>query len=261
MGCGDSMDNSFIQKDNNNEEEIEEIHINTERKESSDKNNNDKKQKNKTTKAKVNNNIVRKEALSTNAIEKDDIYEEKNTSNNELEETISEIEEKENQIFQTFNKSKENGIELKRLSQYYINPKIDKINFSYSNQVIVTYKKNLNPFVENLDKREDIKEIKSQIKSLKENYPKKQITIKPLNYKLYLDLTQVIENNYNFIFILKNALSGELETFDFNEMKNSILFIIFDIFSSIDIIQKIQVLKNTKKKLKKKKKKKILIYF
>ena len=164
MGCSnDSMDNSFVvsgkeeeQKDNN-EEEIPEIHINTERKESLDKNNKVTKQKNKKSKAKENNNIVRKEALSTIAIEKDDIYAEKNKSNNELEETISEIEERENQIFQTFNKSKKNEIELKRLSQYYINPKIDKTNFSYSNQVIVTYKKNLNPFVENLDKREDIK--------------------------------------------------------------------------------------------------------
>ena len=162
MGCTGPMDNSFRgsgkeeEQIDDNEEEIEEIYINTERKESLDKKNKGKKQNNKITKGKVNNN-VRKEALSTNAIEKDDIYAEKNKSNNELEETISEIEKRENQIFQTFNKSKENGIELKRLSQYYINPKIDKINFSYSNQVIVTYKKNLNPFVENLDKREDIK--------------------------------------------------------------------------------------------------------
>ena len=108
MGCSnDSMDNSFVvsgkeeeQKDNN-EEEIPEIHINTERKESLDKNNKVTKQKNKKSKAKENNNIVRKEALSTIAIEKDDIYAEKNKSNNELEETISEIEERENQIFQT----------------------------------------------------------------------------------------------------------------------------------------------------------------
>ena len=100
-----------------------------------------------------NQETIPNDRLVTNPIEKE-----------ELEDTILGIEKEEMEICNIFNennkKTKEKEIELKFLSQYFINPKKEKVDFSYSNQMIVLFKGKINPFKEKIDKREDILKIK-----------------------------------------------------------------------------------------------------
>ena len=175
---------------------------------------------------------------------------------NELEETILEIEKDEMEIFHTFNeknkKPEEKEIELKTLSQYYINPEKEKANVSYSNQIIVTFKDKINPFNdrENIDKREDIQAIKANLKKIEDKYKQnKQILIKPFNDELGLHLMQKIESEYNFTFQLTNIKTGFPRTVPINDIKNSILFIIFDI-NKTEIVQKIKHIKKYKDEFK-----------
>ena len=163
----------------------------------------------------------------------------------ELEDTILEIEKEEMEICNLFNeknkktKEKEKEIELKSLSQYYINPKKEKVDFSYSNQIIVSFKEKINPFKDNIDGRKDIQKIKNKVKQIKDKYSdKSKITIKPINDKLGLDLTQKIEKNYEFSFKYKNLENDKEETFSLQECNNA-LFIIFDI-NVPEAIQKIK---------------------
>ena len=144
-----------------------------------------------------NQETIPNDRLVTNSIEKE-----------ELEDTILGIEKEEMEICNIFNennkKTKEKEIELKFLSQYFINPKKEKVDFSYSNQMIVLFKGKINPFKEKIDKREDILKIKDKVKQIKDKYNnKKQITIKPISDNLSLDLTQKIEKNYEFKFKYK----------------------------------------------------------
>jgi hypothetical protein len=147
-------------------------------------------------------------------------------------------------------KEKEEEIELKFLSQYYINPKKEKVDLSYSNQIIISFKEKINPFTDNIDEREDIKKIKKKVKQIKRKYSNnKQITIKPISDKLGIDLTQKIDKNYELSFEYKN-LENEDKIFSLQNYNKAILFVIFDINAS-ETIQKIKEIKKYKDEVNK----------
>ena len=133
MGC--SGDKVEVQEEDGKSEEYSEIDLEKELQDEEDKNTEAKKNIKRRKKKKKTNNQetipIDKDILSTKPKEK-----------NELEDTILEIENEEKNICDIFNK-KEKEIELKYLSQYYINPKKEKVDFSYSNQIIVSLKKKL----------------------------------------------------------------------------------------------------------------------
>ena len=171
---------------------------------------------------------------------------------NEMEETkleIENIEEEENKIIQSFQNIEEKKINLEKFSQYSINPEKNKVNFSYSNQMIITFKKNVNPFKEKIEQMKEIIEIKSKVQNIQNKYKNEQIVIKPMNEKFRLGVTQIIEHDYDFQFKLKNIENGKEKTFIFNDEKAPFLFIIFDIKSS-ETIEKIKEIKKYKEEVK-----------
>jgi hypothetical protein len=161
-----------------------------------------------------------------------------NTFLEQIREEIKEINKDEDNKF----------IELDYLSQYYINQKKDKVNYSISNQILMTYKNNINPFEENVDENEDIIKIKKRIKKVEQKYEKKKIiTIKPMSP--FLNLTQAIHVNYNFIFELYNVITDKLDKYDFNNLEESLIIIHFNIKSD-NAINKINEIKAFEKELK-----------
>ena len=197
----------------------------------------------KSTKRKKKNNIQNEETIPDNK--------------NEFEDTILEIEKEKKEIYNILNeknkmtKEKEEEIELKSLSQYYINPKKEKVDLSFSNQIIVSFKEKINPFTDNINEREDIKKIKNKVNEIKRKYSNnKQITIKPISDKLGIDLNQKIWKNYELSFTYKNLENDKDETFSLQEIKKPTLFVIFDIKTQ-ETIQKIKEIKKYKDKVNK----------
>ena len=78
------------------------------------------------------------------------------------------IEENENTLLETMkedvnkiiNNEEKKLIELDCLTQYYIYQKNGKIVHYISNQILMRYKKTINPFEENVDNNEDIINVK-----------------------------------------------------------------------------------------------------
>ena len=162
------------------------------------------------------------------------------------EKTLLEIREEIKRINNEYNIKKKKLFELDYLSQYYINQKKDKLDNSISNQILMTYTNNINPFEENLDNNEDIIEVKKKIKNIEKKYQNK-ILIKSMSPSL--NLTQTIENNYNFTFELENVITKKFDKFVFNDLEVSLIIIHFNIRSDI-IIKKINEIKAFERELK-----------
>ena len=179
----------------------------------------------------------------------ENIEDNKNNGNNNIiynngsNTNIRRIEENENtfleEIKNIINNEEKTLVELDYLSQYYIHQKKDKIDHSISNQILMRYKNTINPFEENVDNNKGIIEIKNKIKKFEEKYKKKNINkIQIKSMSPSLNLTQRIENNYNFTFELKNVITDKIDKFIFNKYDISFIIIHFNIKSDI-IIKKI----------------------
>ena len=96
------------------------------------------------------------------------------------------------------------------------------------------YTKEINPFVENVDNNEDIKNVNKKIKTIEQKY-KNQNLIKIKSISHSLNITQKIEGNYNFILELKNIITDKLDKIDFNTLHESLIIIHFNVKSEIAI--------------------------
>ena len=77
------------------------------------------------------------------------------------------------------------------------------------------------------------------------NHPK---LIKPISPLFHLNLTQVIHQDYEFKFKLKNVINNEYKLFEFNKLDRPLLFVFFDILS-YEAINKIKEFKEYEKEL------------
>ena len=113
-----------------------------------------------TTKTKQGNNLVSYNRLDTQINNEEEIK----------DELILEYEKDINKMLQNLNNIYKNkGIELKNLSKYYIYPKKDYVDSKFSNQIIMIFTHNINPFEENIYTNKYIQEVKSEIKILKKS--------------------------------------------------------------------------------------------
>ena len=155
-------------------------------------------------------------------------------------EQLEQIAKEEIEILNQFNSKYNNneGITLASLSQYYLHSNKENTNIISlsSNEKIIKCLKNINPFDSNLDENNDINLLKSKLVQIETNHPK---LIKPVSPLFHLNLTQVIHQDYEFKFKLKNVITNEYKMFEFNQLDRPILFIFFDILS-LEAINKIK---------------------
>ena len=167
----------------------------------------------------------------------------------EEHEILEEIAKEEIEILNQFN-SKYNdneGITLASLSQYYLHSNKENTNIISlsSNEKIIKCLKNINPFNENIDENNDINLLKSKLVKIETKNPK---LIKPVSPLFHLNLTQVIHQDYDFNFKLKNVITNKYKVFKFNSLDRPILFIFFDILS-FESVNKIKEFKQYEKEI------------
>ena len=159
------------------------------------------------------------------------------------QEQLEQIAKEEIEIINQFNTKYSNneGITLASLSQYYLYSNKENTNIISlsSNEKIIKCLKNINPFNSNIDENNDINLLKSKLVKIETNHPK---LIKPISPLFHLNLTQVIHQDYEFNFKLKNVIKNEYKLFEFNQLDKPILFIFFDILS-LEAINKIKEFK------------------
>ena len=164
-------------------------------------------------------------------------------------EQLEQIAKEEIEILNQFNSKYNNneGITLASLSQYYLHSNKENTNIISlsSNQKIIKCLKNINPFNSNLDENNDINLLKSKLVKIETKNPK---LIKPVSPLFHLNLTQVIHQDYEFKFKLKNVITNEYKMFEFNQLDRPLLFIFFDILS-LAAINKIKEFKEYEKEL------------
>ena len=164
-------------------------------------------------------------------------------------EQLKEIAKEEIEILNQFNSKYNNdeGITLASLSQYYLHSNKENTNIISlsSNEKIIKCLKNINPFNENIDDNKDINLLKSQLVKIETKHPK---LIKPVSPLFHLNLTQVIHQNYNFNFKLKNVITNEYKLFNFNSLDRPLLFIFFDILS-FEAVNKIKEFRQYEKEV------------
>ena len=164
-------------------------------------------------------------------------------------EQLEQIAKEEIEILNQFNSKYNNneGITLASLSQYYLHSNKENTNIISlsSNEKIIKCLKNINPFDSNLDENNDINLLKSKLVQIETNHPK---LIKPVSPLFHLNLTQVIHQDYEFKFKLKNVITNEYKMFEFNQLDRPILFIFFDILS-LEAINKIKEFREYEKEL------------
>ena len=165
------------------------------------------------------------------------------------QEQLEQIAKEEIEIINQFNTKYSNneGITLASLSQYYLYSNKENTNIISlsSNEKIIKCLKNINPFNSNIDENNDINLLKSKLVKIETNHPK---LIKPISPLFHLNLTQVIHQDYEFNFKLKNVIKNEYKLFEFNQLDKPILFIFFDILS-LEAINKIKEFKEYEKEL------------
>ena len=135
---------------------------------------------------------------------------------------------------------------LKKWTQYNLYPRKEKTDSSNINQLLITYNKIINPFINNNEDfnkkiKSEKKEIESKINELGEIYDKPKDNILLSNIS-HLNVTQVIENNYNFSFCLKSVKTDDIKIFNFNKYDRTLLFILFNL-NSLGSINKIKEIK------------------
>ena len=81
--------------------------------------------------------------------------------------------------------------------------------------------------------------MKSKLVQIETKNPK---LIKPVSPLFHLNLTQVIHQDYDFNFKLKNVITNKYKLFEFNTLDRPILFIFFDILS-FEAVSKIKEFK------------------
>ena len=164
-------------------------------------------------------------------------------------EQLEQIAKEEIEILNQFNSKYKNneGITLASLSQYYLHSNKENTNIISlsSNEKIIKCLKNINPFNSNLDENNDINLLKSKLVKIETNHPK---LIKPISPLFHLNLTQVIHQDYEFRFKLKNVINNEYKLFEFNKLDKPLLFVFFDILS-YEAINKIKEFKEYEKEL------------
>ena len=164
-------------------------------------------------------------------------------------EQLEQIAKEEIEILNQFNSKYKNneGITLASLSQYYLHSNKENTNIISlsSNEKIIKCLKNINPFNSNLDENNDINLLKSKLVKIETNHPK---LIKPISPLFHLNLTQVIHQDYEFKFKLKNVINNEYKLFEFNKLDKPLLFVFFDILS-YEAINKIKEFKEYEKEL------------
>ena len=165
------------------------------------------------------------------------------------QEQLEQLAKEEIEIINQFNTKYSNneGITLASLSQYYLYSNKENTNIISlsSNEKIIKCLKNINPFNSNIDENNDINLLKSKLVKIETNHPK---LIKPISPLFHLNLTQVIHQDYEFNFKLKNVIKNEYKLFEFNQLDKPILFIFFDILS-LEAINKIKEFKEYEKEL------------
>ena len=143
-------------------------------------------------------------------------------------EQLEQIAKEEIEILKQFNSKYKNneGITLASLSQYYLHSNKENTNIISlsSNQKIIKCLKNINPFNSNLDENTDINLLKSKLVKIETNHPK---LIKPISPLFHLNLTQVIHQDYEFKFKLKNVINNEYKIFEFNKLDKTFAFCFF----------------------------------
>ena len=166
-----------------------------------------------------------------------------------VKEQLEQIAKEEIEILNQFNSKYKNneGITLASLSQYYLHSNKENTNIISlsSNEKIIKCLKNINPFNSNLDENNDINLLKSKLVKIETNHPK---LIKPISPLFHLNLTQVIHQDYEFKFKLKNVINNEYKLFEFNKLDKPLLFVFFDILS-YEAINKIKEFKEYEKEL------------
>ena len=174
-----------------------------------------------------------------------------------LMDEFQEIINEENELLNQFNSNYENkeGISLSLLSNYYIQANKENTNIISlsSNEKIIKCLRNINPFNEKID--DNLEPLKSNLIKIESKYPK---LIKPISPFFHLNLSQVIHQDYNFNFKLKNILTNEYISFNFNTLDKPILFIFFDILS-FESINKIKEIKKYEKEMEKNENKNFLL--
>ena len=196
--------------------------------------------------------------LTIKSNKKKDIYKIKRKGRPDDDDSIIQLSEKEQleqiakeeiEILNQFNSKYNNneGITLASLSQYYLHSNKENTNIISlsSNEKIIKCLKNINPFDSNLDENNDINLLKSKLVQIETNHPK---LIKPVSPLFHLNLTQVIHQDYEFKFKLKNVITNEYKMFEFNQLDRPILFIFFDILS-LEAINKIKEFREYEKEL------------
>ena len=196
--------------------------------------------------------------LTIKSSKKKDVYKIKRKGHQDDDNSIIDLPEKEQleqiakeeiEILNQFNSKYNNneGITLASLSQYYLHSNKENTNIISlsSNQKIIKCLKNINPFNSNLDENNDINLLKSKLVKIETKNPK---LIKPVSPLFHLNLTQVIHQDYEFKFKLKNVITNEYKMFEFNQLDRPILFIFFDILS-LEAINKIKEFKEYEKEL------------
>ena len=167
----------------------------------------------------------------------------------EEHEQLEEIAKEEIEILNQFNSKYNNneGITLASLSQYYLHSNKENTNIISlsSNEKIIKCLKNINPFNENIDENSDINLLKSKLVQIETKNPK---LIKPVSPLFHLNLTQVIHQDYDFNFKLKNVITNKYKHFEFNSLDRPILFIFFDILS-FEAVNKIKEFKIYEKEI------------
>ena len=162
----------------------------------------------------------------------------------EEHEELELIAQEEIEILNQFNSKYNNneGITLANLSQYYLHSNKENTNIISlsSNEKIIKCLKNINPFHENIDENNEINLLKSKLVKIETKHPK---LIKPISPLFHLNLTQVIHQDYDFNFKLKNVITNKYKTFKFNKLDKPILFIFFDIlsFESVNKIKEFKI--------------------
>ena len=196
--------------------------------------------------------------LTIKSSKKKDVYKIKRKGHQDDDNSIIDLPEKEQleqiakeeiEILNQFNSKYSNneGITLASLSQYYLHSNKENTNIISlsSNQKIIKCLKNINPFNSNLDENNDINLLKSKLVKIETKNPK---LIKPVSPLFHLNLTQVIHQDYEFKFKLKNVITNEYKMFEFNQLDRPLFFIFFDILS-LAAINKIKEFKEYEKEL------------
>ena len=185
--------------------------------------------------------------------DKNPVYHIKRKGGKEYEEPIKKLGEHEElvliaqeeiEILNQFNSKFNNneGITLANLSQYYLHSNKENTNIISlsSNEKIIKCLKNINPFNENIDENNEINLLKSKLVKIETKHPK---LIKPISPLFHLNLTQVIHQDYDFSFKLKNVITNKYKIFKFNKLDRPIIFIFFDIlsFESVNKIKEFKI--------------------